>query len=144
MSLDYCFHEELNLIEVHPVGVVKIPDIATYAQEILARDLLTEGTIEYYDLSGMTNLEGNFSDAFGLSGLIRNWISRGWHGSVFFTPSQYQFGMIRMMGSIAENVLAAPSVAMIPRREPTALGDVRAVIADHVRIRDRGRGGELA
>ena len=38
--------------------------------------------------------------------------------------------MIRMMGAIVESIQDAPDVVMTPRREPTALGEVRDLIAE--------------
>jgi hypothetical protein len=129
-SFDYHVHTDLNLIEVHPLGAVQISDIRSYAQEVLSLDIVNEGTIEYYDLSETTNLKGGYESARGLSGLLQEWISRGWQGSVFFTSEEYQFGFIRMMGAIVENIQEEPPVVMIPRREPTALGEVRDLIAE--------------
>jgi hypothetical protein len=129
-SFHYYVHTDLNLIEVHPSGVVQISDIVSYAQEALSLDIVTEGTIEYYDLSEMTNLCADYESARGLTGILRKWISRGWQGSVFFTPQEYQFGIIRMMGAIVENIQDTPAVVMIPRREPIALGEVRDLIAE--------------
>ncbi len=133
-SFDYHVHTDLNLIEVHPSGVVQISDIRSYAQEALSLDIVTEGTIEYYDLSEMTNLNVDYQSAYGLTRLLSKWLARGWQGSVFFTPQEYQFGFIRMMGAIVENIQDEPPVVMIPRREPTALGEVRDLIAEHRQI----------
>ena len=77
-SFDYHVHTDLNLIEVHPSGVVQISDIRSYAQEVLSLDIVTEGTIEYYDLSEMTILKGGYESARGLTDLLSKWISRGW------------------------------------------------------------------
>ena len=132
-SFDYHVHTDLNLIEVHPSGVVQISDIMSYAQEALSLDFVTEGTIEYYDLSETTDLNADYESARGLTGLLQEWISRGWHGSVFFTPQKLQFGMIRMMGAIVESIQDEPAVVMIPRCEPIALGEARDLIADYRR-----------
>ena len=129
-NLEYRVHTDLNLIEVHPSGAVQISDIVSYAREVLSLDIITEGTIEYYDLSEMTDLNADYQSAHGLTGLLGRWISHGWKGSVFFTPQEYQFGMIRMMGAIVESIQEAPEVVMIPRREPTELGEVRDLIAE--------------
>ena len=133
-SFKYNFHTDLNLIEVHPSGNVQISDILSYAQETLSLDLVTKGTIEYYDLSEMTNLNADYNSLQRLAGLFEKWISLGWQGSVFFTPQEYQFGMIRMMGTFLESIQDAPAVVMIPRREPTALGEVRDLIAEVTQI----------
>ncbi len=133
-NFDYHVHTDLNLIEVRPAGVVQISDIASYAQEALSLDLITEGTIEYYDLSEMTNLNADYNSVHGLTGLLAKWASLGWQGSVFFTPQEYQFGMIRMMGAVLESIQEAPAVVMIPRREQIALGEVRDLIAEFTQI----------
>ena len=114
--------------------MVQISDIASYVEEALSLGVATEGTVEYYDLSEMTNLNADYQSARGLTGLLQEWLSRGWQGSLFFTPQEYQFGMIRMMGAIVESIQDAPAVVMIPRREPTALGEVRDFIAEHRQI----------
>ena len=67
-NFDYHVHTDLNLIEVHPSGVVQISDIAAYAQEVLSLDILTEGTVEYFDLSEMTNLNADYESACTLTG----------------------------------------------------------------------------
>ena len=133
-SFDYHVHTDLNLIEVHPVGVVQSSDILSYGQEALSLDIVTEGTIEYYDLSEMTKLDVDYESAWGLTGTLQEWLSRGWQGSVFFTPQVYQIGMIRMIGAIVEMIQDVPAVAMIPRPEPITLGEVRNFIAEHRQI----------
>ena len=130
-AFDYHVHTDLGLIEVHPTGVVHLSDILLYAQEVLSLDLITEGTIEYYDLSKMTNLSVDYRSARALSETLQKWVSRGWHGSVFFTPEEYQFGMIRMIGVVAEFIEGAPDRMMIPCREPIRLAEVRDFIAEH-------------
>jgi hypothetical protein len=131
---DYHVHTDQNLIEVHPVGVVQISDILSYAREALSRGIVTEGVVEYYDLSEMTNLEADYESAVGLTASLQEWLSRGWLGSVFFTPQKYQFGMIRMMGAIVESIPGAPAVVMIPSLEPISLGEVRGLVAEHRRM----------
>ena len=133
-KFDYHVHTDLNLIEVRPVGVVQISDIISYANEALSLDIVTAGTIEYYDLSEMTDLNGHYISALRLTGLLQEWLARGWEGSVFFTPREFQFGMIRMIGAIAKGIRGAPAAVMIPRREPTALAEVRNLIAEHKQI----------
>jgi hypothetical protein len=129
-DFDYHVHTDLNLIEVHPSGVVQVSDIVSYAQQVLSLDFLKKGTIEYYDLSEMTSLDTDYKSVRGLAALLEEWISHGWQGSVFSTPRESQFGMIRMIGGILESIQDAPAVVMIPRREPTALGEVRDLISE--------------
>jgi hypothetical protein len=133
-GFDYSVHTDLNLIEVRPSGVVHLADILSYAQEVLSLGVVTEGTIECYDLSEMTNLSLDYQSARALTEALREWLSRGWQGSVFFTPQDHQFGMIRMIGAVVESIEGAPGGMMIPRREPTPLGEVRNLIAEHRQI----------
>jgi len=133
-GFDHHVHVDLNLIEVRPSGVVQVSDILSYAQEVLLLDLITEGTIEYYDLSEMTNLELDYKSARSLSDTLRDWLSRGWAGSVYFTPEAYQFGMIRMIGAVVESIQGAPGGMMIPTHEPIALEEVRSFVAGRSQI----------
>jgi hypothetical protein len=127
---DYRVHIDLNLIEVRPAGVVKISDILSYSKEMLSLDIVTEGTVEYYDLSEMTNLDLDYKSAYALNGELQQWLSRGWQGSVFFAPQAYQYGMIRMIAAVMESIQGAPNEMMIPRREPIALDEVRDFITE--------------
>ena len=129
-NLKYKIHPTLNLIELQPTGVVKIADILSYSKEVLMLDIVTEGTVEYYDFSEMTNLEVDYQSAYALQKSLRDWVARGWSGSVYFTPQDYQYGIIRMLGAILESVEGTHSELMIPTREPVALGDVRGHIAE--------------
>ena len=127
---DYHVHIDLNLIEVRAAGVVNISDILSYSKEVLSLDIVTEGTIEYYDLSEMTNLNLDYKSAYALNEEFQRWLSRGWQGSVFFTPQEFQYGMIRMIGAVMESIRGAPDGMMIPRREPIALDEVRDFITE--------------
>ncbi len=133
-DFDYHFHTELNLIEVHPAGVVQLSDILSYFEEVLSLDLVTEGMIEYVDLSKMTNFSLDYQAANGLTKVLEKWLARGWQGSVFFTPQEYQFGTVRMIGTIAESLEGALGGMMIPSREPISLDEVRDLIAQRRQI----------
>ena len=76
-SFDYHVHTDLNLIEVHPSGVVQISDIRSYAQEALSLNIVTEATIEYYDLSEMTNLNLDYNSAHELAETLQECLSSG-------------------------------------------------------------------
>jgi len=128
---DYRVHEDLNLIEVSYEGVVEVADVESYITEVLKRGLLTEGTVEYVDLSRVTDLKGDYQTASVLKDLLLQWISQGWRGSVFFTPRDHLFGMIRMLDASLAGVQENPTVAMIPRRQATPLSHVRGLLADH-------------
>jgi len=131
-SLNYKFHSTLNLIELHPTGVVKIADILSYSKEVLTLGIVTEGTVEYYDFSGMTNLALDYQSANSLQEALRDWVERGWLGSVYFTPNDYQYGIIRMLSAMLDSIEGAAGELMVPSREPVALGDVRAYIAERI------------
>ena len=128
---DYRFHADLNLLEVRPAGVVHVTDILAYATEALSQGLVREGTVEYYDLSGMTNFGLDYESACALTEKLQEWLAHGWHGSVFFTPQDYQFGIIRMIGAVAGSIDGAPEGMMIPRREPVPLDKVRHLVSEH-------------
>ena len=133
-DIDYHFHAELNLIESHLAGVVQLSDLLSYTQELLSLDLVTEGTIEYADLSEMTNFSLDYKSAIQLDNTFQELLTRGWQGSVVFTPQEYQFGIIRMMGAIAESLEGALYGMMIPIRGPISLDEVRDLIALHRQI----------
>ncbi len=131
---DYHVHTDLNLIESDHAGVVQLPHLLSYAQELLALDLVTEGTIEYADMSEITDFSLDYKSAIQLRYTFQELLARGWQGSVVFTPQEYQFGIIRMVGAIAEGREGAPDGMMIPIREPISLDEVRDLIAQHRQI----------
>ena len=75
---DYHVHTDLNLIEVRAAGVVQVSDILSYSKEVLSLDIVTEGTVEYYDLSEMTNLNLDYNSAHALNEELEQWLLRGW------------------------------------------------------------------
>lgn len=133
-SYHYHYHTDLNLIELRHTGVVENSDVVSYLEEILSLGIATEGTIEYVDLSEIAGLKADYDAASGFTGLFGELLSRGWQGAVFFAPREYQFGMVRMLGAVLESMQERPAAALIPRREPTALGDVRGLITEHLHL----------
>ncbi len=91
-----------------------------------------QGTKQHKSVAYYLNTD--YDSACRLTGLLREWLSRGWQGSVFFTPQKYQFGVIRMIGAIVGSIEGAPAAMMIPRREPTPLSEVRDLIAGFRKI----------
>ena len=132
--IDYHVHTGLNLIEARFTGVVQLSDLLLYTEELLSLDLVTEGTIEYADLSEMTNFSLDYMSATQLDNTFQEMLTRGWQGSVVFTPQEYQFGIIRMIGAIAGSIGGALDILMIPIREPISLDEVRDLIAQHRQI----------
>lgn len=130
-EMNHQVHHELNVIELKPVGEVHVKDILSYGNSLLDDGVMREGTIEYVDMSGMTNLLVDYRSAQRLVELHRTWLSAGWFGSVFFTPKDFQFGIVRMVGSIVEAIPGAPSGTMIPLREETPLDQLRGLITAH-------------
>ena len=129
--IEYHVHTGLNLIEAHFAGVVQLSDLLSYTEELLSLDLVTEGTIEYADLSEMTNFSLDYKSAIQLDNTFQKMLTRGWQGSVVFTPQEYQFGIIRMIGAVAGSIEGALDILMIPIREPISLDEVRDLIAQH-------------
>jgi hypothetical protein len=130
-SAEYRIHEDLNLIEVCYEGIVEIADVESYVEEVLKRRILTEGMVEYVDLSRVTDLKGDYPAACGLTDMLLPWISQGWRGSVFFTPRDQLFGMVRMLDASLAGAQQTPTVALIARRQATPLCHVRQLLLDH-------------
>ena len=131
VRMQYQFHTELNVVELTPVGGVHVNDILAYGHELVDRGLMRDGTVEYVDMSAMTNLIVDYSSARLLGSMHERWLEAGWFGSVYFTPEDLQFGIVRMVGAIVEGVSGAPSGIMVPLRERTALDQLRAVVRHH-------------
>ena len=104
----------------------------SHIEEILSRGLVVEGTVEYVDLSEITEIKADFHLASRFTVLFGQLLSRGWQGAVFFAPEDFQFGMVRMLGAVLESMQEKPVAALVPRRTPTALADVRGVLAEHL------------
>lgn len=125
----YRVHQELNLVELKPVGEVHIEDILSYGHGLLDDGVIHQGTIEYVDMSDMTNLFIDYNGAQRLVEMHTKWFSAGWLGSVYFTPKDFQFGIIRMLGTVIESIPNRPTRVMIPLREKTPLEQLRGLIS---------------
>jgi len=130
-EMQYQVHREINVVELAPVGEVHVKEILAYGHELVDRGLMREGTIEYVDMSAMTNLVVDYASAQLLSRMHDRWLEAGWFGSVYFTPKDLQFGIVRMVSAIVEGIPGAPSGIMVPLREQTPLDQLRAVVQRH-------------
>ena len=82
----------------------------------------------------MTNVVLDYKSANELTGTLQESVARGWQGSVYFAPRDYQYGTIRMIGAIVASLEGAFDGMMIPCREPTPLDEVRDLIAQQRQI----------
>ncbi len=128
----YRLHSDLNLVEMRHTGPAENSEVVSHIEEILSRGLVVEGTVEYVDLSEITEIKADFHLASRFTVLFGQLLSRGWQGAVFFAPEDFQFGMVRMLGAVLESMQEKPVAALVPRRTPTALADVRGVLAEHL------------
>ena len=128
-SMKYIVHESLNVIELKPVGEVHVEDICTYGNELLSEGVMRDGTIEYVDMSGMTGMTVSYSSAHSLVDMHVRWLSAGWYGSIYYTPNDTQFGIVRMVRAIVECIPGSPTGIMVPSRERVPLEEARALIS---------------
>ena len=131
-TMEYRFHEELNIIELTPKGEVHLKDILNYGSELLEKGLIRDDVIEYVELSGMTNLSIDYISADQLSTMHQKWIDNGWLGSVYYTPLDIEYGIVRMVGAIVECLPHAPQNLMIPLREKIPLNEVRGHLLSNI------------
>ena len=131
-EMNYTIHEQLNLIELRPVGEVNVADICAYGYKILDQGIMRDGTIEYVDMSDVTGLTVSYASAQDIVGFLNRWISAGWFGSVYYTPKDSQFGIVRMVRAIVECIPNSPTGMMVPCRKPIPLEEVRDLIKQHI------------
>ncbi|PCJ55511.1 MAG: hypothetical protein COA79_20640 [Planctomycetota bacterium] len=130
--MNYSYNEFLNVVVLKPAGKVQVSDICAYGSELLDQGIMTKDTIEYVDMSSMTDLSVSYIEARRLVSMHKLWLSAGWYGSVYFTSTDLEFGIVRMVGAVVECIPDSPTGIMIPLREPTPLEQLREVISNHI------------
>ncbi len=127
-TMPHSYHVDLNLVEVTPKGSIEVDDILEYGRSLIDQGIMSRGTVEYVDMSEMTNLVIDYRSAQKLVQMLRTWIECGWVGSVFYAPQDPEFGIMRMVGALGGAITPDLGIPLIPRREPTALEDVRQLL----------------
>ena len=126
--MQYSYHVDLNLVELKPIGSISIEEILTYGHSLLDQGVMSRGTVEYVDMSETTNLAIDYLSALRLVQMLRLWVAQGWAGSVFYAPRDLEFGIMRMVGGLADALAPDLGIPLITRREPSALQEVRALV----------------
>jgi len=133
-DMKYINHENLNIVELIPVGDVQIKDILRYGNELLDKGLMKQDTIEYVDMSNMTNLSVDYNSSHQLITLHEEWLNCGWYGSVYYTPELFQLGIINMVGAVIKSQpdVKLPDGIMYPSREKIPISSVRDFLSCHL------------
>ena len=124
--MPYSFDEKRNLVVLRPSGSIDVQEILEYGSALLDEGVISDGLVEYVDMSGMTNLSVDYNSAQRLVEMHRKWIDHGWIGSLYYTPLDVQFGIVRMVAAMVSAVDPEFDHPMIPLREPTAPEEIRS------------------
>jgi hypothetical protein len=129
----YTYYPDMNLVYLKPVGDVVVDDILTYGHRLLELGHMVRNTVEYVDMSEMTNLQLDYLSSQKLIAMHRDWIKAGWHASGYYTPKAVQFGMIRMLATVIDSLEGATPNFMYPFREFVEIEDIRAFLDSKLR-----------
>ena len=135
-TMPYSYHVDLNLVELTPTGSIEVHEVLEYGRLLIDQGIMSPGTVEYVDMSEMTNFVADYRSAQKLVQMLRTWIECGWMGSVFYAPQDLEFGIMRMVGALSSAITPDLGTPLIPRREPTALEDVRALLGQAREVSD--------
>lgn len=138
--IPFTHHPGLNLVESLPRGEVRLEDLLRTGRRMLDDGVMGDGTIEYLDLSGLTNVEIDYVGIRSLRALLEDWRAAGWRGTLLHCPSDEQFCMARMITAALDSLPGATPGARIPVREPVQLEDAREFL-EHVDGARVGQGG---
>lgn len=132
-SMDYSHHPALNIVLVTPKGDVTVDDINTYGHELIEKGYMTLDTIEYVDMSEITDITFNYRDSHKLIGMHRKWLRAGWYGSFYYAPQDLHMGMVAMVGSVVQSQpnLTLPNNLMLPSKTKLPLEECRDFLRSH-------------
>jgi len=132
-AMDYSYNTDLNLVILRPNGVVSIENILSYGNELLEKGYMTQGTIEYVDMSEIKDLSINYSSAHNLVTMHDKWLDAGWFGSYYYAPRDIHIGIVNMVGSIVKTQPNhnLPEDIMLPLREKIEPEAVREYLQKH-------------
>ncbi len=131
-EMKYRYYPELNLVYLKPEGCVTIKDIIEYGYLLLERGHMKEGTVEYVDMSNMTNLQLDYVNSKKLIKMHEDWINAGWYASGYYAPEAVQLGLIRMLGSVMETLEGAVSGFMHPFDKWIEIEELRDFLTRHL------------
>ena len=128
----YTVHEDLNIVELVPSGVIHVTDILEYGNRLISHGEIRAGTIEYVDMSNMKDLTVTYRSAHDLKFMHEKWLELGWLGSVYNCVSDTEYGLVRMVSAIVETLPGCPQNLMFPLRKSMSLDHIRPFLLSKI------------
>ena len=129
-EFDYKYEQETNIIYVSPTGDMHVSDIALYAQSVLDDATINTGYVEVVDFSNIGEIHATSESIFGVTEIFKRLVAeKNFAGTVALVPTDYIYGMIRMMTATFQRV--APIIYVRQASEiPIAIDQIKAQVAD--------------
>ena len=116
MAIQYHFNRDLKVLLVKGVGTVSLDDLLRYGKEVLNMDEDFTGAVEYVDLSEATDIAVSYHSAQQMLNIYKGWAARGIKASILYTPSDFSYGIARMIGAVLSSVAGnSPGGPLITR-----------------------------
>ena len=97
-QLDFNYNSEANIVYAKVAGDMNVTDIHGYAQRILDDNSIKPGYIEVVDFTDIGEIKATAESIFSVEEIFKRLVTeRHFAGSVVLVPTDYIFGMIRMM-----------------------------------------------
>ena len=100
MKFDFSYEYDAttNIVHVKPKGVMHVADIEGYASALLEDESVQSGYIEVVDFSGLEDVIADAYSFIGVETIFKKLSEqKNFTGSVAIVPTDYIYGMIRML-----------------------------------------------
>jgi len=116
MAIQYHFNRDLKILFAKGVGIVSLDDLLRYGKEVLNMDEDLTGSVEYVDLSEATDITVSYHSAQQMLNIYQGWMERGIKASILYTPSDFSYGIARMISAVLSSVAGiSPGGPLITR-----------------------------
>ena len=125
MSIEFQYHPDLKILCAKGGSEVFPDDFLGYSERVLAIEDDLTGTIEYIDLGGVKQIHITFDLAYEMAGPYTDRMARGIEASVIYAPTEFSYGLARMISRVVSGREGASERRPIVTRTPVPLTDLR-------------------
>ena len=138
MQIQYHFDPKLKILFAKGSGNISLNDLMVYGRKVLEIPDDLHGAIEYVDFSEAKDIAVSFQSAQLMIDVYKQWMERGIIGSVLFAPTDFCYGMARMIGAALSTVSGNPASGAFVTRTPIAPENLRLWLGEAIAARKTG------
>ena len=97
MPITYNYDAEAGILRADVAGVVDVPQIYRYLEDVLSDGLIDHNFIEVVNFTDTENLIVSFADLTAIRGVWERYLEKGCAATILLAPSDLMYGLCRVI-----------------------------------------------